>query len=77
MAVTSVCISSRKHHTGRSVDSGKTKLHAALEKVRYVDETDNFIETYAAVYENLDFSKLDIHGRYRKVVSDKSVKHSC
>jgi len=37
-------------------------------------ETDNFIEIYAAVYENLDFSKLDIHGRYRKIVLNKKTK---
>jgi carotenoid cleavage dioxygenase-like enzyme len=34
-------------------------------------ETDKFIEIYAAVYDNLDFSKLDIHGRYRKIVLNK------
>jgi len=39
-------------------------------------ENDDKIELYGAVYENLDFNELNIHGKYRKIIlhkDDKSV----
>jgi len=37
-------------------------------------ENENIIEIFAAVYENLDFSRLDIHGKYRKILINKTTK---
>jgi hypothetical protein len=37
-------------------------------------ETDDTIEFFAPIYENLDFNKLNIHGKYRKVILDKRTK---
>jgi len=37
-------------------------------------ENKDTIELFAAVYENLDFSKLDIHGKYRKILINKTTK---
>jgi hypothetical protein len=37
-------------------------------------ENKDTIELFAAVYENLDFSRLDIHGKYRKILINKITK---
>jgi len=37
-------------------------------------ETPSYIEIYAPVYDNVDFSKLDITGKYRRLVLDKKTK---
>lgn len=37
-------------------------------------ETDQAIEIYAPLYENLDFSTVNIAGKYRKMVLDKATK---
>lgn len=41
----------------------------------YYTETDNTIEFFASVYENLDFSKLNVHGCYRKIILNKNTKN--
>jgi len=38
-------------------------------------ETDDTIEFFASVYENLDFSKLNVHGYYRKIILNKKTKN--
>lgn len=38
------------------------------------NENDNIIEMFAPVYENLDFSRLEIHGKYRKITLNKTTK---
>ena len=37
-------------------------------------ENENTVELFAAVYENLDFSRLEIHGKYRKIIINKTTK---
>ena len=37
-------------------------------------ETDEHIEIYASIYNNLDFSELNIIGKYRKIILDKETK---
>jgi hypothetical protein len=37
-------------------------------------ETDKHIEIYASIYNNLDFSELNIVGKYRKLVLNKETK---
>uniref|UniRef100_A0A6C0L887 Uncharacterized protein n=1 Tax=viral metagenome TaxID=1070528 RepID=A0A6C0L887_9ZZZZ len=37
-------------------------------------ETDEYIEIYASIYNNLDFSELNIVGKYRKLVVNKETK---
>lgn len=37
-------------------------------------ETPSYIEIFAPVYDNVDFSKLDISGKYRRLVLDKKTK---
>jgi carotenoid cleavage dioxygenase-like enzyme len=37
-------------------------------------ESDNTVEIFAPVYENLDFSRLEIQGKYRKIVINKNTK---
>jgi len=39
-----------------------------------VRETEKEIEIYAPLYESIDFSNMDIHGRYRRIVLDKQTK---
>ena len=38
-------------------------------------ETDKYIEIYASIYNNLDFSELNIVGKYRKLVLNKENKN--
>ena len=51
------------------VDEGIYIFHYADYK-----ETDKHIEIYASIYNNLDFSELNIVGKYRKLVLDKHTK---
>jgi carotenoid cleavage dioxygenase-like enzyme len=37
-------------------------------------ETDKYIEIYASIYNNLDFSELNIVGKYRKLILEKDTK---
>ena len=61
-----------------TVDKG-TGIHRTFQSTEsfyifhYADsiETEDKIEIYASLYDTLDFSKIDIQGRYRKVVLDK------
>ena len=39
-----------------------------------VIEDDNTIKIFAPVYDNIDYSNLDLQGRYRKIVIDKHTK---
>jgi hypothetical protein len=39
-----------------------------------VYETENEIEIYASIYDSLNFSKLDMKGKYRKIRLDKKTK---
>ena len=39
-----------------------------------VYETEREIEIYAPVFESLDFAKLELHGKYRKIILDKKTK---
>jgi len=50
-----------------SINSGFYIFHYAD-----VIETHSHIEIYASIYENLDFSKIDIHGRFRKIIINKT-----
>jgi carotenoid cleavage dioxygenase-like enzyme len=38
-------------------------------------ETDENIEIYACLYDNLSFSSLNIHGKYRKIIINKHTDH--
>ena len=56
--------------------TGEDKIFRSAESFyifHYADsiETEDKIELYASLYDTLDFSKIDIQGRYRKVVLDK------
>lgn len=37
-------------------------------------ENEDTVQLFAAVYENLDFSTLEIHGKYRKIIINKNTK---
>jgi carotenoid cleavage dioxygenase-like enzyme len=39
-----------------------------------VYETENEIEIYASIYDSLNFSNLDLKGKYRKIILDKKTK---
>lgn len=52
------------------ITSGHYVFHYALCK-----ETDDVIEIYAPLYDNLDFSSLNIDGKYRKIVMNRRTKH--
>lgn len=51
------------------IENGIYIFHYA--KVR---ETENYIEIYGSLYDNLNFEKTDIFGNYRKIVLDKRSK---
>jgi len=51
------------------ITSGHYVFHYALCK-----ETNEKIEIYAPLYDNLDFSSLNIDGKYRKIVIDRHTK---
>ena len=63
-------------HVLRYNDSSIEKYHSdyAFYIFHYVAgfENNDRIEFFAAVYENLDFNELNIHGKYRKIVLHKS-----
>jgi carotenoid cleavage dioxygenase-like enzyme len=40
-----------------------------------VSENDDFITIYAPIYESMDFSNLNIYGKYRKIIMDKRTKN--
>jgi len=54
----------------------KYRFQDAFYMFHYADyrETNNLIEIYGSHYENIDFSELNIHGYYRKIVIDKITK---
>jgi len=40
-----------------------------------VSESETDITIYAGIYESMDFSNLNIHGKYRKIIIDKRTRH--
>ena len=65
-------------HVLRYNDSSIEKYHSdcAFYIFHYVAgfENNDRIEFFAAIYENLDFNELNIHGKYRKIILHKSDK---
>lgn len=59
------------NHKNFTVESFKTNESFYLFHYADCKENDNYIEIYASLYDYLDFSQLNITGKYRKIVIDK------
>ena len=62
----------------KTLDINKYYINTGFYIFHYADykETDNIIEIYASQYDKLDFSELNINGKYRKILINRETKQA-
>ena len=62
----------------KTMEIAKYQINSGFYIFHYADykETDTTIEIYASHYDKLDFSELNISGKYRKIIIDKQTKNA-